>query len=241
MTMTRRTLESHYLLFDARCSTCTNLASEAGRLSDHVWLRSLHDVDMQALLTRAKPGWRWEPTLLVIRPDKRIAVATGLALRARMLGLLGAHNSWKLWRRARDLGATKVQPLAREGAPPPCASCGENWTRDTDAVEATATVLASALFASHAERLLDTHPIDAWLDGPNRHVVIFPIAADSCGGEAMMAFTVDADHRVTINEIRVDVTGDGWKIANLSTAAMNSGPSECTSAAFPPPVAKVTA
>lgn len=218
--MIPRPFESNYLLFDARCSACTNLASEAGRLNDRVWLRSLHDVDMQVLLSRARPAWRWEPTMLVIRPGKSIVAATGLALRARLLLLLGARNSLRLWQRARELGATTTRPRARDAAVPPCASCGEHWTRDSDAVEAAATVLASRPFASNRNRLLDTHPVDAWLDAPDRHAVIFPLQADSCGSEAVLAFTVDAaGQSITVNEIRLDATGDGWKIANVSNAA----------------------
>jgi hypothetical protein len=44
-------------------------------------VRSLRDPKVQALLDRARPGWRWEPMLVEIEGE-RVRVLAGLSLRA---------------------------------------------------------------------------------------------------------------------------------------------------------------
>ncbi len=67
-----------YLLFDAGCPACTRVARAIERESNG-WLtaRSLHDPKMQALLRKARPEWRWEPTLLEV-DSEHVRVFTGL-------------------------------------------------------------------------------------------------------------------------------------------------------------------
>jgi hypothetical protein len=85
-----------YLLFDSGCSLCSKLAQDIEGVADG-WLiaRSLRDTAMQALLDEARPGWRWQPTLLEIKDDK-INVFTGAALMAKIVQGLGMRRAWRL-------------------------------------------------------------------------------------------------------------------------------------------------
>lgn len=85
--------KKRYLLFDSGCSECTEIArsveQEAG---DWLTARSLGDSDIQALLSNARPDWKWEPTLLEIDGEKPQAF-TGLTMKTRMLAGLGLRRA----------------------------------------------------------------------------------------------------------------------------------------------------
>jgi len=82
-----------YLLFNASCFACTGLARTIERESNG-WLTTggLQNPAMQALLTRARPEWRWEPTLVEIRGE-RVRAFTGLRLRTKLLTGLGPRRA----------------------------------------------------------------------------------------------------------------------------------------------------
>jgi hypothetical protein len=104
-------MTERYLLFDSGCSVCTRLAEDIEQASDG-WLmaRSLRDPDVKTLLDAARPGWRWEPTLLEVT-DGRPRVFTGIAMRARMALGLGPRRAWRVVRLVYRTGSG----LAREG------------------------------------------------------------------------------------------------------------------------------
>jgi len=58
------------------------------------WLeaRSLRDPEMRALLDRARPGWKWEPTLVEVAGDE-VRVYQGLGMRVRMVRGLGIKKT----------------------------------------------------------------------------------------------------------------------------------------------------
>ena len=91
-----------YLLFDSGCSLCTEVAKRVEEASDG-WLeaRSLREPEMQQLLDRAKPGWKWEPTLVEIDGDE-VRVYQGVQMRVRMIGGLGVQKSWEIVRFIQD-------------------------------------------------------------------------------------------------------------------------------------------
>jgi len=78
-----------YLLFDSGCSLCTEVARRVEEAAGG-WLeaRSLRDPEMQALLDKAKPGWKWEPTLVEVDGDE-VRVYQGFRMRLRMVQGLG--------------------------------------------------------------------------------------------------------------------------------------------------------
>jgi predicted DCC family thiol-disulfide oxidoreductase YuxK len=96
------------LLFDSGCAVCTKLARAIERETEG-WLaaRSLHEPEVRALLDQARPGWRWEPTLLEVDGD-RVRVSTGLVMRARLVLGLGPRRAWRVARLAHQAG----MPLA---------------------------------------------------------------------------------------------------------------------------------
>ena len=82
-------MSERYLLFDGGCSVCAALAREVEALSGgRLGVRNLRDPEIQVLLNRARPGWRWEPMLVVIEGE-RVRVLAGLGMRARLVQVLG--------------------------------------------------------------------------------------------------------------------------------------------------------
>src|SRR5437667_881952 len=89
-------LMQHYLLFDSGCLTCSKLA-QAIEDESKGWLvvRSLREPEMQELLTQARLGWSWEPTLVEVE-EEQVRTYTGLALRTKMLMGLGPQKTWRV-------------------------------------------------------------------------------------------------------------------------------------------------
>ena len=81
------------VLFDGGCTLCTGLALDIERAT-HGWLtaRSLRDPAMTALLDQARPGWRWEPTLVEVNGE-RVRVVTGIKMRSRLVVGLGPKRA----------------------------------------------------------------------------------------------------------------------------------------------------
>jgi hypothetical protein len=89
-----------YLLFDSGCSRCRNLAADVEREAGGLLAaRSLDDASMRALLDRARPGWRWEPTLLVVEGD-RVRAYTGAMLAGRLVAAAGPRRAARIARLA---------------------------------------------------------------------------------------------------------------------------------------------
>jgi predicted DCC family thiol-disulfide oxidoreductase YuxK len=96
------------LLFDSACSLCTQLArSIESETKSWLTARTLRDEKVQALLDRARPGWRWEPTLLEVDGD-RVRAFTGFAMRARLFTGLGPRQAWRVAQLARRAGVPLV-------------------------------------------------------------------------------------------------------------------------------------
>ncbi len=103
-----------WLLYDAGCSLCAALAREVEALSEgRLRMRSLREPEVQALLDRARPGWRWEPMLLE-EEGERVRVYTGLAMRMQLVRVLGPARALRV-----------AQLVARFGGP----VLGVDWGR----------------------------------------------------------------------------------------------------------------
>ncbi len=92
----RRCTRKRCSLFDSGCSLCTEVARRVEEAAGG-WLeaRSLRDPEMQALLDKAKPGWKWEPTLVEVDGDG-VRVYQGLRMRVRMVRGLGVRKAWDI-------------------------------------------------------------------------------------------------------------------------------------------------
>ncbi len=107
-------MSNRWLLYDSGCSVCAALAQEVEASSGgRLGVRSLRDPEVQAMLNRAKPGWRWEPMLLEIEGE-HVRVFTGLAMRMRLLQILGPVRALRV-----------AQVVARFGEP----VLGVDWGR----------------------------------------------------------------------------------------------------------------
>ena len=97
-----------YLLFDAGCAVCRQLAgaiekAAGGRLE----ALSLRDPQARAWLERAYPnGWEHRPYLVAVDGD-RVQVFSGLGMALRLGWLLGPRKAWRVWNLARQYGALR--------------------------------------------------------------------------------------------------------------------------------------
>ena len=90
------------------------MAREVEALSEgRLRVRSLREPEVQTLLDRVRPGWRWEPMLLEAEGE-RVRVYTGLAIRMRLVRILGPARALRV-----------AQLVARFGGP----VLGVDWGR----------------------------------------------------------------------------------------------------------------
>jgi len=93
-----------FLLFDHHCMACSKLARDIEGIVDGKLVpASIHDPEMQRLLSRARPTWRMEPTLITV-DDERIRVYTGMRMRLRLLPLLGLRRAGRVAWSVRQAG-----------------------------------------------------------------------------------------------------------------------------------------
>lgn len=96
----------HFLLFDSGCSLCTGLAQAVERESDGLLTaKSLRDQEMQSLLSQARPDWKHEPTLLQVH-DGHVSAFTGIAMRVRLLAVLGPQRAYRVASVVRGFGVS---------------------------------------------------------------------------------------------------------------------------------------
>jgi predicted DCC family thiol-disulfide oxidoreductase YuxK len=94
-----------YLVFDAGCSTCTQLAvsiqDAAGTKLEAI---SIRDAETKALLDQAFPeGWRHAPYFVVVDRG-RVRASTGMSAALRMGWLMGPWKALRIWSLARRSG-----------------------------------------------------------------------------------------------------------------------------------------
>lgn len=102
-----------YLLYDATCAMCSNVAKTVRSLGIvDLSVRSLQDPGMRELLQRAGHDDLFEPAL--VETDlNRIAVRTGVRLRTRLARRVGLRNAARILKALVDSGATVAQPGRR--------------------------------------------------------------------------------------------------------------------------------
>jgi len=91
-----------YLLFDSGCASCAALAQRVEHESEG-WLlaRSLHDDEIQNMLTHRNPNWKWEPMLVQVE-DENYTIFSGMKMRTEMVRGLGLRKAWAIWRLTRS-------------------------------------------------------------------------------------------------------------------------------------------
>lgn len=100
--MAKKTL--YYLLFDASCSLCSDLADQVERASGSKLLtKSLYAPDALEMLKKARPDHKFEPTLLKVQDDK-VRAFTGMKMRAEMVTFLNPVQLLKIARIVQKAG-----------------------------------------------------------------------------------------------------------------------------------------
>lgn len=95
-----------YLVFDAGCSTCRDLADAIqDAVGPKLLAINIRDDRAKELLRRAFPdGYRFVPYLVTVDRHQRVHAWTGTALAIRLAWLMGPRHAWRAWTRARNLG-----------------------------------------------------------------------------------------------------------------------------------------
>lgn len=94
-----------YLVFDAGCSVCNNLATVAQEAADgKLEAINIRGDEARMLLDQAYPeGWEHAP-YLVIHHRGRVRASTGIGAAARLGMILGPRKAWRVWSLARQSG-----------------------------------------------------------------------------------------------------------------------------------------
>lgn len=84
------------LLFNSNCSACSQIAHTIKQyIGDWLQIRSLHDKQVQVWLNTEKPGWYWEP-MLVLEKDGRCQFLSGQRMQIYFFLHLGPIKAFKL-------------------------------------------------------------------------------------------------------------------------------------------------
>ena len=217
--MTSEASRKRWLLFDSACSVCRQLAQEIERETGAVvTARSLRTPEVQVLLDQARPGWRWEPTLLEVGED-HLRAFTGLGMAFRLVRILGLRRAWQVERLAyRALARTarmheeRRQFLRSSGgmlfsllASSILAACGASTTSapsptatsTAPSPTATSTTKVSGEFAA---KDLTTHTY-VGLSTDGQHVIAY-----ACDGDQEHAITFSHWFTGTVTRNRMDLT-----------------------------------
>ncbi len=94
----------HYILFDSGCAQCADVAAEIEKASgNNLRGLSLYAPEAKELLDRARPGWKFEPTLVQV-DGETVRAYTGLAMRTHMVTFLNPLQLLKIARVAQKAG-----------------------------------------------------------------------------------------------------------------------------------------
>lgn len=100
--MAKKTLR--YLLFDASCTLCSDLAGDVERASGNkLETKSLYAPDALEMLKKARPDYKFEPTLLEVQGEQ-VRAFTGMAMRAQMVTFLNPIQLLKIARIVQKAG-----------------------------------------------------------------------------------------------------------------------------------------
>ncbi|HZQ10927.1 MAG TPA: redoxin domain-containing protein [Anaerolineae bacterium] len=122
------TTTTHYLLFDAGCAQCTDLAGEIEKASGGALLgMSLYAPEAQSLLNRARPNWKFEPTLIDVRGEQ-VRAYTGMAMRVHMVTFLNPAQLLKIARLVQQAGV----PLFRSVQKPMPETIAKPFEAETE-------------------------------------------------------------------------------------------------------------
>jgi hypothetical protein len=208
--MTLEASRKRWLLFDSACSVCRQLAQEIERETGGVvTARSLRTPQVQAMLDQARPGWRWEPTLLEVGED-HLRAFTGLGMAFRLVRILGLRRAWQVERLAyRALAPTarmhkeRRQFLRYSGgmlfsllASSILAACGASTT-SAPSPTATSTTKVSGEFVA---KDLTTHTY-VGLSTDGQHVIAYV-----CDGDKEHPITFSHWFTGTVNRNMMDLT-----------------------------------
>ncbi len=149
-----------YILFDSGCAQCSDVAAEIEKASDHKLRgKSLYAPEAKAWLDRARPGWRFEPTLVEL-DGERARAFTGMAMRTHLLTFLNPLQLLKVARAVQKAGIPLFGNIqARE---PDLALAGAAEAEmASEAAEALNDTLSGFAYTNEGPALGDITPVAA--------------------------------------------------------------------------------
>lgn len=200
----------HYLLFDASCSLCSDLAGDVERASGNkLETKSLYAPDALELLKKARPDYKFEPTLLQVQGDQ-VRAYTGMAMRAQMVTFLNPIQLLKIARIVQKAGVPLFgafeahEPAEPEGAAieQESAPAAESETHGLDGFRPTmdgpelgSKTPVAVVTTSRGETLALDHD-------PDRNTILLFLSTH-CGfcvkvAQALAEFAADAPERIII-------------------------------------------
>lgn len=118
-TITRAVMKTErYILFDSGCAQCADVAAQIENASDRKLRgKSLYAPEAKQWLDRARPGWKFEPTLVELEGENARAF-TGMAMRTHLLTFLNPLQLLKVARVVQKAGIPLFGNIeAREADP----------------------------------------------------------------------------------------------------------------------------
>jgi hypothetical protein len=170
----------NYLLYDGGCAKCTRLAEWVVAAADgRLAMASLRAPEFRRLVDAARPGWRFEPTLLTV-DGSATRVVTGSMMRLRLLCLLGPRLTVRVAGIARRSGIPVLAIGTLSTRSPVVA--GNTRVRKRPGVRWTITVTSDAISVSSSRKII-TLPGHVgreihYMNGRNRSFSVSDIPGD---------------------------------------------------------------
>lgn len=200
-----------YILYDSGCAQCDDLAAKLEKESGGALLgMSLYASQAKQWLDRARPNWKFEPTLVQVDSD-HVQAYTGMAMRAHMLTFLNPLQLLKIARVVQQAGvplfgsfeAHEAKPELFETDEPhaeskseasqPQIPTGFSMTRTGPEIGQVSPVVSVTTTRGETLSLMPN-------DGENTLLLFFSTSCPYCHttAQALAEYAVDAPERIII-------------------------------------------
>lgn len=153
----------HYILYDSGCAQCDDLAAKIEKESGGaLTAKSLYAREAKEWLDRARPNWKFEPTLVQVDGDD-VRAYTGLSMRAHMLTFLNPLQLLKIARVVQQAGVPLFGPVEVRQAQPELFETAAAETAAASVSETPAEPeIPSGFIATHDGPEVGTHtPVES--------------------------------------------------------------------------------
>lgn len=116
----------HFILYDSGCAQCDDLAAKIEKASGGALVgMSLYAREAKQWLDRARPNWKFEPTLLQV-DGEHVRAYTGMSMRAHLLTFLNPLQLLKVARVVQQAGVPLIGSFDSHEPDPELAARGDS-------------------------------------------------------------------------------------------------------------------